>query len=39
MARYHTVHRNELPHLIRLAQRVEALHPGHLQQVPNLLFC
>lgn len=29
MARYHTVHRNELPHLIRLAQRVEALHPGH----------
>jgi regulator of cell morphogenesis and NO signaling len=28
IARYHAVHRAELPHLIRLAQHVEALHAG-----------
>jgi regulator of cell morphogenesis and NO signaling len=29
LARYHAVHRQQMPELIRLAQRVEAAHPGH----------
>jgi regulator of cell morphogenesis and NO signaling len=28
-ARYHAVHRRELPELVRLARRVEAVHAGH----------
>lgn len=33
LTRYHAVHRAELPELIRLARRVEAVHRGH-QDVP-----
>lgn len=29
LARYHTVHRQELPELARLAEEVERRHPGH----------
>ncbi|MBL6751323.1 MAG: iron-sulfur cluster repair protein YtfE [Nevskia sp.] len=29
LARYHTVHRRELPELVRLARRVEAVHRDH----------
>lgn len=29
LARYHEVHRRELPELVRLARRVEAVHSGH----------
>jgi regulator of cell morphogenesis and NO signaling len=29
LVRYHAVHRQQMPELIRLAQRVEATHPGH----------
>lgn len=31
LTRYHDVHREQLPELIRLAQRVERVHGGHLQ--------
>jgi regulator of cell morphogenesis and NO signaling len=29
LTRYHAVHRQEMPELVRLAQRVEAAHEGH----------
>jgi regulator of cell morphogenesis and NO signaling len=31
LSRYHEVHRHELPELLRLARRVEAVHAGHPQ--------
>jgi regulator of cell morphogenesis and NO signaling len=31
LARYHEVHRRELPELVRLARRVEAVHRGHAE--------
>lgn len=34
LTRYHEVHRNQLPELIRMARRVEAVHREH-PQVPN----
>ncbi len=38
LARYHEVHRRELPELVELAQRVEKVHAGHPQAPVGIAF-